>query len=56
MGFFRKESTWSRMSDQAGQIVPVKALKSSATAAGAVLGATLLSAAVSAVRRRQENA
>ena len=55
MGLFRRESTWSKLTSQAGDVVPVKAVKSSATAAGAVVGATLLSAAVSAVRRRQEN-
>lgn len=56
MGLFRKESTWSKMTDQASKNVPTKALASSATAVGTVVGATLLSAVVSAVRRRQENA
>lgn len=56
MGLFRKESTWSKLTGQAADVVPTRALKSGATAVGTVVGATLLSAAVSVVRRRQENA
>jgi uncharacterized protein with FMN-binding domain len=56
MGVFRKESTWSRLTSQAADVVPTKAVKSGATALGTVLGATLVSAAISAVRRRQDDA
>jgi hypothetical protein len=56
MGLFRKESTWSKLTDQASKNVPTKALASGATAVGTFVGATLLSAAVSAARRRQGNA
>jgi uncharacterized protein with FMN-binding domain len=56
MGLFRKESTWNRLTSQAADVVPTRALKSGATAVGTVVGATLVSAAVSAVRRRQQNA
>jgi hypothetical protein len=54
MGLFRRESTWDKVTSKVGDVMPTKAVKSGATALGTVVGATLVSAAVSAVRQRQE--
>lgn len=60
MGFIRKESTVSKAADLAAKVavkaVPGKALKSGAAAVGAAVGLSMLSAVVSQVRRRQEDA
>ena len=53
MGFFRRESTWDKVTSKVGDAVPTRAVKSGATAVGTLVGATLVSAAVSAVRQRQ---
>jgi hypothetical protein len=54
MSLFRRQNTWDKVTSKAADAVPMKAVKSGAAAVGTAVGATLLSAAVSAARQRQE--
>jgi hypothetical protein len=54
MGLFRRESTWDKTVGRVIEALPMNAVKSGAMAVGSVIGATLVSAAVSAARQRQE--
>ncbi len=51
---FRKKSTWQKMADPLTHVAGKSIVKSGATAAAMAVGMTAASAAVSAVRRRQD--
>lgn len=51
---FRKQSTWQKMTKPVTNVVGKPLVKSGATAAAMAVGMTVASAAVSAVRRRQD--
>ncbi len=54
MGLFHRKSTWEKLTEPVARVAP-KAVKSGLTAVGGLVGVTLLSAAVSAARRRKES-
>jgi hypothetical protein len=55
MGIFHRKSTFERLVEPVAQIEPKSAAKSGLTAIGALVGMSLLSSAVSALRQRKEN-
>lgn len=54
MNPFRRQSTWDRAAGKAADVLPTQAIKTGATAVGTLVGATLLSAAISAARQRAQ--
>ncbi len=56
MGLFHRKSRWEKLTEPMARVSPKAAAKSGLTALGTMAGVTILSAAVSAVRQRKENA
>jgi hypothetical protein len=56
MGILRRESTWDKVSKPIRKASATNALRSGLTAGATVLALSAVSAAASAVRRRQEGA
>lgn len=54
MSFFRKKSTWQKLTDSVGGRSPAKATQSGLLAAGAAVGLTAVSSVVSSIRKKTQ--